>query len=136
VVRWRIIDLCQWVWDEYEISVSQQTLSRELRAMGYRRLSARPRHHAQAADAIEVLKKLAGDTSGNRAGTWPRSRRHRGLVRGRSEDWAEEQDHPTMGAARQPPIGAVGVRGVAPGSEVREQPYHPNGPAGAIPNTA
>jgi hypothetical protein len=43
VVRWRIVDLCQWLWEEYEISVSKQTLSRELRAMGYRKLSARPR---------------------------------------------------------------------------------------------
>ena len=57
VVRWRIIDLCQWVWDEFHISVSKQTLSRELRAMGYRKLSARPRHHAQAAGAIEAFKK-------------------------------------------------------------------------------
>jgi hypothetical protein len=40
VVRWRIIDLCQWVWEEYEITVSKQTLSRELRALGYR--SCRP----------------------------------------------------------------------------------------------
>src|ERR1700736_5225899 len=38
VVRWRIIDLCQWVWEEYEITVSKQTLSRELRALGYRKL--------------------------------------------------------------------------------------------------
>ena len=57
VVRWRIIDLCQWIWEEYEISVSKQTLSRELRAMGYRKLSARPRHHAQAAGAVEAFKK-------------------------------------------------------------------------------
>jgi hypothetical protein len=57
VVRWRIIDLCQWIWGEYEISVSKQTLSRELRAMGYRKLSARPRHHAQAEGAIEDFKK-------------------------------------------------------------------------------
>ena len=57
VVRWRIIDLCQWVWDEFHISVSKQTLSRELRAMGYRKLSARPRHHAQAAGAVEDFKK-------------------------------------------------------------------------------
>jgi transposase len=56
VVRWRIIDLCQWVWDEFEISVSKQTMSRELRAMGYRKLSARPRHHDQAAGAIEAFK--------------------------------------------------------------------------------
>jgi transposase len=57
VVRWRIIDLCQWVWEEYEITVSKQTLSRELRALGYRKLSARPRHHAQMAGAIEAFKK-------------------------------------------------------------------------------
>jgi transposase len=57
VVRWRIIDLCQWVWEEFEISVAEQTLGRELRAMGYRKLSARPRHHAQAPGAIEAFKK-------------------------------------------------------------------------------
>ncbi len=57
VVRWRIIDLCQWVWDEFAVSVSPQTMSRELRAMGYRKLSARPRHHTQAAGAIEDFKK-------------------------------------------------------------------------------
>lgn len=57
VVRWRIIDLCQWVWEEYQVSISKQTLSRELRAMGYRKLSARPRHHAQVAGAIETFKK-------------------------------------------------------------------------------
>jgi transposase len=57
VVRWRIVDLCQWLWDEFQVSVSKQTLGRELRAMGYRKLSARPRHHAQAAGAIEAFKK-------------------------------------------------------------------------------
>ena len=43
--------------DEYQISVSKQTLSRELRAIGYRKLSARPRHHAQKAGAVEAFKK-------------------------------------------------------------------------------
>jgi transposase len=57
VVRWRIIDLCQWIYEEFRIVVAKQTLSRELRAMGYRKLSARPRHHAQAAGAIEDFKK-------------------------------------------------------------------------------
>lgn len=57
VVRWRIIDLCQWVWGAFQISVSPQTLSRELRTMGYRKLSARPRHHAQAAGAVAAFKK-------------------------------------------------------------------------------
>jgi putative transposase len=57
VVRWRIVDLCQWLWDEFRVSVSKQTLGRELRAMGYRKLSARPRHHAQASGAIDAFKK-------------------------------------------------------------------------------
>src|SRR5260370_32481673 len=53
VVRWRLIDLSQWIYEEFRITVAKQTLSRELRAMGYRKLSARPRHHAQAEGAIE-----------------------------------------------------------------------------------
>ena len=57
VVRWRIVDLCQWIFEEFRVAVAKQTLSRELRAMGYRKLSARPRHHAQAAGAIEDFKK-------------------------------------------------------------------------------
>ena len=48
VVRWRIVDLCQWIFEEFRVVVAKQTLSRELRAMGYRKLSARPRHHEQA----------------------------------------------------------------------------------------
>jgi transposase len=59
VVRWRLIDLCQWVFEEFRVTVSVQTISRELRAMGYRRLSARPRHQAQAEGAIENFKKAS-----------------------------------------------------------------------------
>jgi transposase len=34
VVRWRLIDLAQWIFEDYRISVTKQILSRELRAMG------------------------------------------------------------------------------------------------------
>jgi transposase len=57
VVRWRLVDLAQWIYAEFGISVSQQTLSRMLRDMGYRKLSARPRHHAQDPAAREAFKK-------------------------------------------------------------------------------
>ena len=57
VVRWRLIDLAQWIWDEFALSITRFTLSRELRAMGYRKLSARPRHHGQKHDAIPAFKK-------------------------------------------------------------------------------
>ncbi len=57
VVRWRLIDLARWVWEAFGISIAKQTLSRELRAMGFRKLSARPRHHAQNEHAAEAFKK-------------------------------------------------------------------------------
>jgi transposase len=59
VVRWRLCDLAQWIWEEFRVSVSEQTLSREVRAMGYRKLTARPKHHAQDPQAIEDFKKTS-----------------------------------------------------------------------------
>ena len=57
VVRWRLVDLIQWVWDEFRITISKQTLSREIRALGYRKLSARPRHHAKSEAQVTAFKK-------------------------------------------------------------------------------
>ena len=52
------IDLAHWVFEEFRIAISKQTLSRELRAMGLRKLSARPQHHAQDTEASQSpLKK-------------------------------------------------------------------------------
>lgn len=59
VVRWRLIDLVQWVWDEFQITVSERTLGRVLNKMGYRKLSARPRHHAQNPEALVAFKKTS-----------------------------------------------------------------------------
>jgi transposase len=74
VVRWRVVDLCQWVFEEFRVTVAKQTLSRELRKMGYRKLSARPRHHAQAEGAIEEYKKTSPPV-------WTRSRARRTSIR-------------------------------------------------------
>ena len=57
VVRWRLIDLMAWVFEEFRLSISKQTMSRELRAMGLRKLSARPRHHAKSEAAADAFKK-------------------------------------------------------------------------------
>jgi transposase len=57
VVRWRLIDLVQWLYAMYGIVTSKQTLSRILRRLGYRKLSARPRHHAQDPEAVAAFKK-------------------------------------------------------------------------------
>ena len=55
VVRWRLVDLVQWIWEEFRIVVSETTVGRVLNEMGYRKLSARPRHHAQNPDAMDVF---------------------------------------------------------------------------------
>jgi transposase len=68
VVRWRLCDLVQWVQEAHGISVSEDTVSRYLRALGYRKLSARPRHHAQNPEAVRTFKKTS--VTG-----WRRSRR-------------------------------------------------------------
>lgn len=59
VVRWRLIDLAQWIWDEFGLSISKQSLSREMRALGFRKLSARPRHNGQKAGDIADFKKAS-----------------------------------------------------------------------------
>lgn len=59
VVRWRLIDLVQWLYEEFGISLDETTVGRELKAMGFRKLSARPRHHAQNEFAVEAFKKTS-----------------------------------------------------------------------------
>ena len=73
VVRWRLKDLVQWFWDEFRIAVSETTLGRELRALGYRKLSARPRHHANSEAAVAAFKKAFPRV-------WRKSRRIRPTV--------------------------------------------------------
>ncbi len=59
VVRWRLKDLAQWIWDEFGISLAETTVSRELKAMGFVKLTARPRHHAQNELVLEDFKKTS-----------------------------------------------------------------------------
>ncbi len=63
MVRWRLIDLVQWLWDEFRVSVSEATVGRELRALGFRKPSARPRHYAQDPEAAEAFKKVSPSAS-------------------------------------------------------------------------
>ena len=59
VVRWRLIDLAQWLHDEFAVSLDETTISRELKKLGYVKLTARPRHHAQNEHAMEAFKRGA-----------------------------------------------------------------------------
>ena len=72
VVRWRLVDLCQWMWEEHRVTVAKQTMSREVRALGYRKLSARPRHHAQTEGAVDLFKRAS-------PAAWRKSRSKRAL---------------------------------------------------------
>lgn len=57
VMCWRLCDLAQWIRDEFELAIMRHTLGRELRALGYRKLTTRPRHRGQKPDDIAVFKK-------------------------------------------------------------------------------
>jgi transposase len=59
VVRWRLIDLVQWLYEEFAVSLDETTVGRELKVMGFRKLSARPRHHAQNEFAVDAFKKTS-----------------------------------------------------------------------------
>jgi transposase len=59
VVRWRLKDLKQWLWEEYRVSLDETSISRELKAMGFVKMTARPRHQAQNEHALEAYKKTS-----------------------------------------------------------------------------
>ncbi len=59
VVRWRLKDLVQWLWEEFRVSLDESTVSRELKALGFAKISARPRHRAQNELAGEDFKKAS-----------------------------------------------------------------------------
>jgi transposase len=105
VVRWRLIDLIQWLWEEFRLSISKQTLSRELRAMNYRKLSARPRHHAKSEAAVAAFKKTSRPVwrrSGRRSAA-SRSRSGSPTRRGSGRRTRSRDAGPNAARARQPP---------------------------------
>ncbi len=57
VVRWRRKDLALWIFEEFRISLEESSVGRELRALGLRKISARPRHKGQNEFAVEDFKK-------------------------------------------------------------------------------
>ena len=59
VVRWRLKDLALWIWEDFRISLDETTVGRELKGLGYAKISARPRHYAQNELAIEEFKKTS-----------------------------------------------------------------------------
>ena len=57
VVRWRGCDLIALLYEAFGIEVSDDTVYRTLKQLGFAHLSARPRAYKQDVEAMEVFKK-------------------------------------------------------------------------------
>src|SRR5881409_424711 len=57
VVRWRACDLIMRLYEEYALSVSDDTVYRALKDLGFSHVSARPKAYKQNTDAMEAFKK-------------------------------------------------------------------------------
>ena len=59
VVRWRRIDLKRWIEAEFGVVMHERTVGKQLRELGCRRLSVRPRHPKADEAAQEAFKKAS-----------------------------------------------------------------------------
>jgi len=57
VVRWRACDLIMLLHEEFGVSVSDDTVYRALKKLGFAHVSARPKAYRQDSDAVEAFKK-------------------------------------------------------------------------------
>jgi transposase len=73
VVRWRACDLIMRLHEEFGLSVSDDTVYRALKELGFSHVSARPKAYRQDADVIEAFKKTSPPA-------WRKSARHSRLA--------------------------------------------------------
>ena len=69
VVRWRACDLIMRLYEEFALSVSDDTIYRALKDLGFSHVSARPKGYKQDADTMETFKKTSPSA-------WRKSARH------------------------------------------------------------
>ena len=74
VVRWRACDLIMRLHEEFGLSVSDDTIYRALKDLGFSHVSARPKAYKQDADAMAAFKKTLPYA-------WRKSARHSRLAR-------------------------------------------------------
>src|SRR5262245_21198782 len=68
VVRWRACDLITRLYEEFGLSVSDDTIYRALKKLGFSHMSARPKAYKQNAEAMDAFKKTS-------PGVWRKSAR-------------------------------------------------------------
>jgi transposase len=66
VARWRCVDLKRVLGERFAVDLSEVSLGRVLKQLGYSHISARPRHPAQDAQAIATFKKTSPPLSPRR----------------------------------------------------------------------
>lgn len=59
IVRWRCSDLADVIQQRFEVVVSEVTVGRILKELGFTHVSARPQHPGQDKEAIETFKKTS-----------------------------------------------------------------------------
>ena len=59
VVRWRACDLIMRLYEEFGLSVSDDTIYRALKTLGFSHVSARPKAYKQNAEAMGAFKKTS-----------------------------------------------------------------------------
>jgi transposase len=69
VVRWRACDLIMRLYEEFALSVSDDTIYRALKDLGFSHVSARPKAYKQDAEVMDAFKKTW-------ATAWRKSARH------------------------------------------------------------
>ena len=65
VVRWRACDLIMRLHEEFGLSVSDDTIYRVLKNLGFSHVSARPKAYKQNAEAMDAFIKLRRACGGN-----------------------------------------------------------------------
>ena len=59
VVRFRLYDLCAWVEKRFSVTYHEQGLSRLIKRLGFRRISARPQHPKSDPESQAAFKKTS-----------------------------------------------------------------------------
>ena len=59
VVRWRACDLIMRLYEEFGLAVSDDTIYRALKKLGFSHMSARPKAYKQNAEAMDAFKKTS-----------------------------------------------------------------------------
>jgi transposase len=73
VVRWRACDLIMRLHEQFGLSVSDDTIYRALKKLGFSHMSARPKAYKQNGEAMEAFKKTSPSV-------WRKSARHSQLA--------------------------------------------------------